>query len=239
LFSLFGFGGFGLIIVAIALIDFIRRKPDNYWIFLIIFLGPIGSLIYILAEMLPSISANRGQVAWLERRRRISRLELESGQNPSAGNFEELGMLYLDAGNFAKAKWAYDQALARRTDSIDTFYRRGICETELGLYQPAAQDLEIVVRSDVNYDFGRALGLYANALFKTGDIDHARTVFQEAAKINTTSEFMVQYADFLASQGEKDEAKLWARRVLEKRPLMPDYQRRRERRWLRRAAELV
>ena len=133
---------------------------------------------------------------------------------------------------------AYDEALARRTDSVDTFYRRAICATELGDFQTAVSDLEQVVRKDINYDFGRALGLYANALYKTGDTDHAGAVFGEAAKINSSSEFMVQYADFLASQGRKNESKDWAKRVLDKRPLMPDYQRRRERRWLRRAAEL-
>jgi len=238
MFSPFGYGGIGLILIAIALVDFIRRKPDTYWLFIIIFLGPIGSAIYIFMEMVPSLRANRGQIAWLERRRRISRLELETRENPTAGNFEELGMLYLDAGDFARAKKAYDEALARRTDSVDTFYRRAICATELGDFQTAVSDLEQVVRKDINYDFGRALGLYANALYKTGDTEHAGAVFGEAAKINSSSEFMVQYADFLGSQGRKDESREWAKRVLEKRALMPDYQRRRERRWLRRAAEL-
>ncbi len=223
----------------IAVVDWIRRRPDAFWLYIIIFLGPLGSLIYILAEMVPSISANRGEIAWLERRRRIGRLEAEVRGNPSAGNFEELGMLYLDAGDFTRAKWAYDQALAQRTDSIDTFYRRALCETELKQFTPAAQDLERVVSKDVSYDFGRALGLYAHALAQTGETAHAATVFEEAAKINTSSEFMVQYAEFLASQGKRDQAREWARRVLEKSPLMPPYQRRRERRWLRRAAQLA
>lgn len=239
MFSPFGFGGIGIILIAIALVDFIRRRPDAYWLFIIIFLGPIGSLIYIFMEMVPSIRANRGQFAWLDRRRRISRLELETRENPSAGNFEELGMLYMDAGDFARAKGAYDESLARRTDSVDPFYRRAVCATELGDYKTAVSDLEHVVRTDVNYDFGRALGLYANALAKTGEIEHASTVFGEAAKINSSSEFMVQYADFLASQNRKGEAKEWAKRVLDKKALMPGYQRRRERRWLRRAAELA
>jgi hypothetical protein len=239
LFSIFRLGGFSLLIVIVALVDFIRRKPDLYWLFVILFaFPPIGPLIYIFMEMVPSITANRGEIKWLERRRRIGRIEAEVRGNPSAGNFEELGMLYLDAGNFRRAKWAYDQALQQRTDSIDTFYRRAKCEVELGQFDTAAKDLEQVVAKDVNYDFGRALGQYAYTLAKTGETAHAATVFQEAAKINTSSEFMVEYAEFLMSQGNKDQAREWAKRVLDKRPLMPAYQRRRERQWLRRAAQI-
>ncbi|MEO8725173.1 MAG: tetratricopeptide repeat protein [Acidobacteriaceae bacterium] len=238
MFSPFGFGGIGIVIIIVALVDFIRRKPDLYWLFIILFLGPLGSLIYIFVEMVPSISANRGQIKWMERRRRISRIEAEVRGNPSAGNFEELGMLYLDAGNYSRAKWAYDQALNQRTDSIDTFYRRATCEIELAQFPAAAKDLEHVIAKDVSYDFGRALGLYAHALAQTGDAAHAQTVFEEAAKINTSSEFMVEYAEFLLSQGRKNEAREWARRVLDKRPLMPPYQRRREGKWLRRAARI-
>jgi hypothetical protein len=189
--------------------------------------------------MVPSMRANRGEIAWLERRRRTSRIEAEVRQNPTAGNFEELGMLYMDASKFTQAKWVYDQALAQRTDSIDTFYRRGVCETELNDFAAAAQDFERVIRKDVKYDFGRALGLYAHALAETGDTTRAAAAFEEAAKINTSSEFMVHYADFLASQGRRDQARDWAKRVLDKRPLMPAYQRRRERKWLRRASQLA
>lgn len=234
--SFFGLGG---ILFLIALVDFIRRRPDTYWLFIILLMPTIGPILYIVIEMVPSINANRGEIAWVERYRRTNRLRAEVQENPSVGNYEELGMLYLDAGNFAAAKDAYDRALAQRTDSIDTFYRRAICENELGQFSETAQDLERVIQKDVNYDFGRALGLYGNALAHTGQTEHATRVFEEAAKINTSSEFMVLYAEFLAAQGRRDQAREWAKRVLDKRPLMPAYQRRRERKWLRRAGQLA
>src|SRR5215471_11343183 len=35
---------YGVILQALALIHFIRRRPDTYWLFIIIFLGPLGAV---------------------------------------------------------------------------------------------------------------------------------------------------------------------------------------------------
>src|ERR1700691_2965423 len=52
--SLFFFlHGWGFLLQAVAIVHFIRRRPDTYWIFIILFLGWIGALIYIAAEVVP------------------------------------------------------------------------------------------------------------------------------------------------------------------------------------------
>jgi hypothetical protein len=43
----------GLFLQAAAIIHFIRRRPDTYWLYIILFLGPIGALVYLFAEVLP------------------------------------------------------------------------------------------------------------------------------------------------------------------------------------------
>ena len=53
------------------------------------------------------------------------------------------------------------------------------------------------------------------------------------------SETYLNFADFLASQGQTAEAREWAQKVLDKRPTMPGYLRRRERPWFRRAKALL
>ena len=45
----------GLILQAIALVHFIRRRPTGYWLWAILFLGPIGALVYIVVEMIPDL----------------------------------------------------------------------------------------------------------------------------------------------------------------------------------------
>src|SRR5262249_11414171 len=49
----------GVILQAVALIHFIRRRPDTYWLFIIIFLGPLGALVYIFIEVIPDLGLLR------------------------------------------------------------------------------------------------------------------------------------------------------------------------------------
>ena len=89
-----------LLLMGVAIVHFIRRRPDTYWIFIIIFLGWIGALIYIVVEVIPDASLLRGSFQAFPRRRRIRELEMAIRDNPSAGNFLELGLLYLDEEEF-------------------------------------------------------------------------------------------------------------------------------------------
>ena len=221
--------------MAVAIIHFIRRRPDIYWIFIILFLGWIGALVYIAVEVIPDASLLRTSFQAFPRRRRIRELERAILDNPSAGNYEELGLLYLDDHKYARARAAYDKAISERTDSVDPFYRRGVAEIQLGDFKAAVPDLERAVKADPNYDFHRAKGLLAHAYAQTGQTEKAEAMFQQAVKISTLSETYYNYAQFLQSQGRNAEAREWAQKILAKRPTMPAYQRRRERNWFRKA----
>ncbi len=235
---LFFLGGWGFLLQAIAIVHFIRRRPDTYWIFVILFLGWVGALIYIVAEVIPDAGLLRTEFQAFPRRRRIRELERAILDNPSAGNYEELGLLYLDDHDYARARACYDKAISSRTDSADPFYRRGIAEVELGDFAAAIPDLERAVASDPGYDFHRAKGLLAHAYAQTGQFERADQLFQQATKISTISETYYNYALFLQAQGRLEEAREWAQKILDKKATMPGYLRRRERPWFRKAYAL-
>src|ERR671937_391131 len=117
----------GLILQGLAIIHFIRRRPEMYWLWIIVFIGLL-----------------RQSFDAFPRRKRIRHLEALVLDNPAAGNYEELGDLYLDEGNFARAKECYDKAIRSRSDLLDTFYRRGIAKIQLGDFAGAVPDLEHV-----------------------------------------------------------------------------------------------
>ncbi len=173
------------------------------------------------------------------RRKRIRELELAILDNPSAGNYEELGLLYLDDGNFSRARACYDKAISARTDSPDPFYRRGIVEVELEDFAAAVPDLERAVAADPKYDFYRAPALLAHAYVNTGEPEKAEILFQQATKISTMSETYYNYALLLQAQGRIAEARQWTQKILDKRRTMPAYLRRRERPWFRKAYALL
>jgi hypothetical protein len=235
----FLFSRWGLILQAIALVHFIRRRPDTYWLFIIIFLGPLGAAVYIFMEVVPDLGLLRQSFDTFPRRKRIRQLEAIVLENPAAGNYEELGDLYLDEGNYARARECYDKAIRSRADLPDSFYRRGIAKVHLGDFAGAVPDLEHAVSRDVKYDSNRAAGLLAHAYANTGQSAKAEALFQDVTQRSTMSETYYNYAGFLASQGRKEEAREWTRKLLAKKPTMPSYLRRRERPWFRKANALL
>jgi hypothetical protein len=235
----FLFFPWGLILQGLAIFHFIRRRPDTYWLWIIIFFGPLGALIYFAVEVVPDAGLLRQEFKVFPRRKRIRELESVILDNPSAGNYEELADLYLEEGKYARARQAYDKAISSRTDSLDPFYRRGIAEIKMNDFAAAAPDLERVVSRDPKYDFHQAMGLLAHAYANTGQPEKAEALFKEATKISTSSETYYNYALFLASQKRDTEAREWARKLLAKKQNMPGYLKRRERPWFRKANGLL
>ena len=135
---------YGIVLQAIAILHFVRRRPETYWLWIILMFGGVGALIYIVVEVIPDAGLLRGTFQVFPRRKRIKELEGLVLDNPSIGNYEELGDLYLDDGQFARARECFDKVLAKAA-SIDPFYRRALCEIALNDFAAAAGDLERVV----------------------------------------------------------------------------------------------
>jgi hypothetical protein len=229
----------GLVLEVVAIVHYFRTRPQVYWLYIIIFLGPLGAAIYLGVEALPDFLALSQSFRGLPRQRRARELEALVEDNPSAANYEELGDLYMEAGNLAAARSAFDKAIAARSDSLDSFYRRGLCALKLGDAAAAIPDLERVAQKEPAYDFHRAAGLLAQACAKAGKTEKAEALFLKAIQSSTLSETYLNFADFLASQGRSAEARQWAQKVLDKERTMPTYLRRRERPWFQTAAEML
>lgn len=233
------FFSYGFILQLLAILHFIRRRPDTYWIFIIIFFGALGAIVYILMEVVPDLGMMRDSMRGLSRRKRIRALEVMIIDNPSAGNYEDLGDLLLEEKKYARARQCFDHALSSRTDSIDPFYRRGMCAFELGDTAAALADFERVVKADPKYDFSRAQLFYARSLARSGRTDEATPAFERLLGSSSSTEALLFAAEFFAAQKRTAEARELLERVLARRETMPAYQKRRERPWLRRAAALL
>ncbi len=234
-----GFFRWGLILQALALIHFARRRPESFWLFVIVFLGGLGAAVYIAIEVLPDLDLLRGVFDRFARRRRIAALEAVARENSAVGNLEELADLLLEERQFARARELYDRVISPRTDALDPFYRRGIAALELGDAPAAAADFERVVSKDPKYDFHRAIGLLAHAYALTGQPDKADAGFQTALDKSTLSETELNYATFLAGQGRHDEARAMAQKLLNRKHSIPRYLQRRERPWFRKASGVL
>jgi hypothetical protein len=229
----------GVILQVLALVHFAKRRPETFWVYVIFFGGPIGALVYMVAEMLPDLGLLRGMAQGFGRRSRIQVVETQILDNPSAANYEELGELYKDQKEFAKAREAFTKAIEARSDSVYTFYYRAQASLGLGDLAGAIPDLERVVASDAKFDYYRAAGLLADAYARTGQAERAAPLFEQVTQISTTPETLYNYASFLRSQGKRDEAQEWAQRLLAKKRTLPRYMQRVERPWFRKGKSLL
>ncbi len=66
-----------------AVITLFVEGPDTYWLYIIVFLGPIGALIYLFAEALPDMQIFGSQsFRGISRGKRIKTLELAIRDKP-------------------------------------------------------------------------------------------------------------------------------------------------------------
>lgn len=224
---------------ALALIHFLRRRPEGYWFFVILFFGWLGAAVYIAAEAIPDLGLLRNTMQGFGRRSRIQKVETDILDNPSPANYEELGELYKDQREYVKGREAFTHAISARSDSIYTFYSRAQCSLALGDLPAAIPDLEHVVAGDRKFDYYRAAGLLADAYARTGQLDRAESLFAEVTQISTTPETLYNYASFLKTANRREEAREWAQKLIAKKRTLPRYMQRRERPWFRKGKVLL
>ena len=232
------FGPWGYLLQLAALIHFVRRRPDGYWVWIILIGGWVGAAAYFVVEVLPDLGLLRDAFQGMGRKSRIDALEAQIIDNPSAGNLEDLGELYWDQKEYAKARDAFDRAIAARSDSPHAFYRRALCNLGLGDFAGAIPDLERVVAGDGKFDFYRAAALLADAYARTGQQERAGILFEQVIPNSTTPETLYNYASFLKSAGRQAEAREWIQKLMHKKRSMPRNFERRERLWFRKAQQL-
>src|ERR1700730_15831642 len=222
----------GLIVQGLALWHFVKRRPENYWLFIIIFGGVLGAGVYVAVEMIPDLGLLRGVFQGFGRRSRIEELETQILDNPSAGNLEELAELYFEKMNYRTARTGLNGAIAARSDSPYAFYLRAKSSLAMGDYAEAIPDLEYVVGKDVKFDYHRATGLLGDAYARTGDLEKAAMYFAPAAQYSTTPETLYNYANYLKLAGKKEEAREWAQKLAAKKRTLPRDMQRVERPWV-------
>jgi len=228
----------GIFVQIAALVHFFRRRPDGYWFYIIIFGGGVGAAAYLIVEAIPDLGLLRAVFQGFGRRNRIKILETQILDNPSPGNYEELGELLLEQKQFAKGRDAFNQAISVRADSPHAFYHRGQCSLGLGDFAAAIPDLERVVAKDAKFDYYRAAGLLADAYARTGRLDLAAPLFASVTQFSTTPETLYNYANFLKLENRQAEAREWAQKLLAKKRTLPRYMQRVERPWFRKAKSL-
>ena len=152
---------YGFVLQAIAILHFVRRRPDT----LLALDHPDGRRRRAglhLVEVIPdaACSAARSRCSRAVSASRSSKAAILD--NPSIGNYEELGDLYLETSS-SRGR-ANASTVIAKSDAIDPFIAARCARWRSTISRAAAADLEKVVARDPKYDYQRAAGLQAHAL---------------------------------------------------------------------------
>jgi len=230
--------GFILQIAALAHF-FWRRRASSVWLWIVFIGGFVGAAAYFIVEVFSEADLLRAALHRRDRKSRIATVEARILDNPSVANLEELGELYWDERDYAKAREAFNRAVGTNSDSPRTFYRRGQCSLELGDAAAAVPDLEFAFRTEPKLDFYRGGMFLARAYAAIGRDADAAKVFSAAMERTSTPEMLFSYAAFLVSQERKEEAREWLTRLEETKRTAPRFVQRTDRPWFNKGKALL
>lgn len=212
-FSLFGI--LGLLLYAGCIIHAIRTGRINYWLFILIFLPGLGSILYLLFEVLPGLrhshTARRavsslGAALDPNRRLRESRANLEVVD--TAENRRQLAEERMKRGQWAEAEALYRAALVEPL-ADDPALLIGLAKALAGRgdHQGAFDAIERLYRADPKYESREARLIRARALEGLGRTQEAADAYRPLIGYTLGPEAQVRYGLMLKKLGDGSHAK--------------------------------
>ena len=220
-------------------VHFIRNRPERYWFFVIVFLGPIGAAAYFFVEVVPGLRWKMPIVERWERGRRRQWLERVVNESPTQEALSELAWISGKDGDYRRAIELFSEALDRDRGDLDSLYGRGLSAIETGDYEDAVKDLRMLAEADPKYKLHKGNLALAEAYEGLGDEDKAIEVYRSILDNSPISRAYYGLGELLAKRGEAEQAREMMQAILAKQIGLPRYLRRQERPWVWRARRFL
>ena len=229
----------GVLLQALMIVHFFRNRPEGYWFWVIVFLGPIGAAVYFFVEVLPGFNWKMPVFERWERARRREWLEKLVSESPSQEALCELALIRGKDGDHVRAIELYGQALRRDPEDSESLYGRGLSAMETGDYASAVKDLTALAKAEPSYRLQEGNLALAEAYEGLGEPDKASQVYRSILKRTQVSQAYFCLGRLLANQGEIGQAREMMQEIIMKQAVLPRYLRRLERPWVWRARKFL
>jgi hypothetical protein len=229
----------GPLLQLLMLIHFFRNRPEYYWFFVIIFLGPLGAAVYFFVEVMPGMNWKLPVIARWERSRRKQWYEKLVKESPSQEALGQLAAICAIEGNHSRAIELYGDALDRDPGDHDGRYGRARSYMALQRYEDAVADLSEIVASEPHFKMHAAQLALAESYEALARPSDAAGVYRSVLERNPVSAANYGLGKILAEQGETAEARGLLEEVVSKQTGLPRYLRRQERPWVAKAKKLL
>lgn len=223
------------------LVDAIRREEWIWAIFMFFFPFGLSAILYFFFVYRANapVNAPTFELPGAANRARIKELQGQIYHLDKAHHHAELANIYFTQGKLADAEKEYLAALERDGEDIDTRAHYGQLLLRLNRAEEARAILEKVCAESPHHDYGQTMMHYGAALAAVGRNDDAIAAYRRTLERNTYPQARVELAELLFHKGEKEAARAELREVVADHGHAVGFQRKRERRWVKRASSLL
>ncbi len=222
-------------------IDAVRRSEWFWAVFIFIGFGVSAILYFFLVyrEAAAASGSTGFELPGAQSRERIKQLQSKIHHLDNAYHHFQLGDVYFQRGKFTEAEKCYRAALAREPGDIDTRAHLGQCLLRLKRPAEAKPLLEAVCRENSKHDFGYSLMAYAETLTALNETDAAFGIWQHVVESHSYARAKVQFAELCIARQQTDLARVQLNDVVKDDVHAPNFQRKQDRVWVRRAKSLL
>jgi hypothetical protein len=219
------------------LIDALRRR-EWLWCLFIACTG-FGAIWYFFSVYRGSPEAMRGfELPGADSRRRIKELQAQIHHLDKAHHHFQLGDIYFRRGKLDQAEACYRAAIERDPQDIDIRAHLGQCLLRLKRPAEARPLLEGVCKENPKHDYGYSLMALAETVAALSETDNAIAIWEQVLDQHSYARARFQLAELYAAQGKTDLAHRQLDELLADDVHAPNFQRKRDRIWVRRAKRL-
>lgn len=231
-----------IILQAICVIHCIRRRNQQNWIWLIVFLPMIGCIAYLFSEVLTrrnirGVQAGMGEV--FSPSGSVKKLEETLRFSDTFNNRIALADAYLKAGQTQRAINLYEESL----EGAFAENELGISRLMVAYYKEKRYEDVIRIAPKISKlaQFARSKAhiLYAASLSNAGQPEKAETEFQKMNGRFGNFEARYYYALMLRRYQKNDESRKILSQIAEEIPQLSSVERRSNREWLGLAKEAL
>lgn len=218
------------------------RREKWLWMWAIIFFW-IPAVPYYFLVYRPSQNAAPVKEAfefpWSANRTRIQELEEQIHHLDQAHHHAELGEIYLKQGNWEKACQHLEAARERDAEDADILALLGTCYWKQERWDEAKQTLEPVIASNARHNYGQTQMTLAQVYARLGQNDKSIAAWESVLQANTYAQARVLLGEAYLAAGRQKEARAQFKEVLRDDQHTPDFHRRRDKPWIKRARQML
>lgn len=214
--------GLSILVQILLVIHILKTGRNTFWIYLVIFAPMIGSVAYIIVELLPEFIGTRtgrkvttGMDNVLNPNRKLKQAAQNYEIADTVENARRLALECLDKGRFDEARDLFQKSL-KGIYADDPNLMLGLARSYYGLeqYPQVKQTLDDLKVKNPDFQHAEAHLLYARTLDKMNDVEGALHEYAVLADYYPGPEPIVRLGLLLKKQGRIDDAKQRFNRVL-------------------------